>query len=260
MFSAPFGLIATTVQSAPRARLYRAGSVAEAVAALAEPGAAAVAGGTDLVARYNEGATPTLLVCLAGVQALRGISVERDEIRIGALVTHAAGSADPTLRAALPGFAAAWAMIANPRVRYRGTIGGNLMAGRTRYEMRLLLAALGATLHFALTDGGMQARGPSEASPAQALLHHIAIPRRPGQRFVYMRGLRPQLTLAVHRHAGGGLAAIGTEHLRPVTLGLADAGLDGLPADFADAAISHWYARRAGATLLRRGLEALDAA
>ena len=243
MFSAQAGLIATTVYSAPRARLCRATTMQQALAALAEPGAVAVAGGTDLCARYNEGAMPPLLVCIAGLDALRCIVVTADAIRIGALVTHAQGSTDAGLRAALPGFAAAWAMIANPRVRHRGTIGGNLMAGRTRYEMALLLAALGAELQF---------EGP--------LLRQIVIPRRPGQRFLYMRGLRPQLTLAIHAVAGGGLAAIGTEHLAPVTLPLGDHGLETLPTGFADHAISHWYARRAGATLLRRGLEALDAA
>lgn len=252
MFSAPPGLIATTAHTAPRARLCRAVTLDQALAALAEQGAMAIAGGTDLCARYNGGDTPSLLVCLARLEALRGITVERHEIRIGALVTHAQGSADPALRQALPGFAAAWAMIANPRVRHRATIGGNLMAGRTRYEMRLLLAALGARLHFARAGGGTGASG--------ALLQHIAIPRHPGQRFIYMRGLRPQLTLALHRHAGGGLAAIGSEHLTPVTLPLDDTTLATLPESFADPAISHWYARRAGATLLRRGLEALDAA
>jgi len=259
MFSAPGGLIATTMQSAPRAALCRAGSVAAAVAALAEPGAMAVAGGTDLCARYNAGARPGLLVCLERLDALRCIAVGAGEIRIGALVPHAQGSGDAGLRAALPGFAAAWAMIANPRVRFRGTIGGNLMAGRTRYEMPLLLAALGATLHFAGGDG-MTAQGPLAPPPAGALLHHVTIPRHRGQRFIYMRGLRPRLTLALHRHAGGGLAAIGTEHLRPVTLAPEDAALHGLPEAFADHEISHWYARRAGATLLRRGMEALDAA
>lgn len=242
MFHAPAGLIATSAHTAPPARLSRPGTVAEALRALGEAGAVAVAGGTDLCARYNEGATPRLLVSLDRLEGLRGIEVADDAIRIGACVTHAQGSGHAGLRAALPGFSAAWAMIANPRVRFRGTIGGNLMAGRTRYEMPLLLAALGARLCF---------EGP--------LLTQVEVPRRPGQRFLYMRGLRPQLTLAVHRHEGGGLAAIGTEHLSPVTIPLEDLGLETLPAAFADHGISHWYARRAGAALLRRALQALDA-
>ena len=256
MFRAAHGLIATTVNTAPRAMLCRAGSVAEAVAALAEPGAAAVAGGTDLCAHYNAGETPSLLVDLSRLEALRGIAITPGEIRIGALVTHAQGSRDPGLRAALPGFAVAWGLLANPRVRHRATIGGNVMARHTRYEMSLLLTALGARLAFADAE-----RTPAEVwDMAPGLLTHIIIPRHPGQRFIYMRGLRPQLTLALHRHEGGGGAAIATEWLRPQPVALADAGLETLPETFADHVISHWYARRAGAALLARGMEALDAA
>lgn len=256
MFRTAHGLIATTAHTAPRAALFRAASVAEAMAALAEPGAMAVAGGTDLCARFNAGGTPSLLVCLARLDALRAIEITASEIRIGALVTHAQGSRHPGLLAALPGFAAAWAMLANPRVRHRATIGGNIMARHTRYEMSLLLTALDARLVCA---GGSFAPSQIWDDGAAGLLTHVAIPRQPGQRFVYMRGLRPQLTLAVHRHEGGGGAAIATEWLRPHPIALDDTGLEALPTHFADHAISHWYARRAGATLLARGLEALDA-
>jgi carbon-monoxide dehydrogenase medium subunit len=257
MFRAAHGLIATTVQSAPRARLCRAASVAEAVAALAEPGSAAVAGGTDLCAQYNAGGTPALLVCLAGLNELRGISITPDAIRIGALTTHAQGSRDAGLRAALPGFADAWGLLANPRVRHRATIGGNLMARHTRYEMSLLLTALEARLIFA---GDTHAPAGIWDQPTPGLLTHIIIPRRRSQRFVYMRGLRPQLTLALHRHASGGAAAIATEWLRPQPIAMDDSGLETLPETFTDHVISHWYARRAGAALLARGMEALNAA
>lgn len=63
----------------------------------------------------------------------------------------------------------------------------------------------------------------------------------------------------MQRHDGGGAVAIGTEWLRPAPLPLSDTGLETLPETFADHVISHWYARRAGATLLARGLEALNA-
>lgn len=256
MFRAAHGLIATSVNTAPRAALCRAGSVSEAAAALALPGAAAVAGGTDLCAGFNAGRTPSLLVDLSRLQGLRGIEISPGVIRIGALVTHAQGSRDQGLRTALPGFAAAWGLLANPRIRHRATIGGNIMARHTRYEMSLLLTALGARLVFAEGE-----RTPAEVwDAAPGLLTHIIIPRHRGQRFLYLRGLRPQLTLALHRHEGGGGVAIATEWLRPQTIALNDAGLEALPETFADHVISHWYARRAGAALLARGMEALDAA
>lgn len=229
---------------------------------LARPGAAAVAGATDLCAAYLEGLMPGTLVALDGVTELRGLRVEGGAIRIGALTTHHEGSTHPALRATLPGFAAAWGMIANPRIRFRGTIGGNLMARRTRYEMSLLLTAAEARLQL-VTPAGAISAAPADlwtgSVPAGAVLTAVEIPLRPGARFTYQRRLRPQLTLAVQRHAAGGRAAIGTEWLRPVPLSIDDAALDSLPPDFADPVISHWYARRAGAALLRRGLEELDA-
>ena len=259
MHIATHGLIATGMANAPPAALSRPSTIAAALGDLTEPGAVAVAGGTDLCAQYNEGLAPRLLVALDGLAELAALEIDATEIRIGALVTHTAGSAHAGLRAALPGFTEAWRLLANPRVRFTATIGGNLMARRTRYEMSLLLTALGATLRFAAPAGLSDATPQEVWGTSPALLHHIAIPRRAGGRFHYMRGLRPQLTLAVYRHDAGGAAAIATEWLRPVPLALDDTGLEALPEAFHDPVISHWYARRAGAVLLRRGLEALDA-
>ncbi len=253
------GLIATGLASMAPARVLRPATAAEALAALAEPGAVAIAGGTDLVAQANEGLSPRLLVSLDRLPGLDGIAIAEGAVTIGALVTHRAGSTHPGLRAAIPGFGEAWAMIANPRIRARATLGGNLMARRTRYEMSLLLTALQARLLFA---GGAEAT-PEDLwegrVPSPSLLLGVRIARRPGLRMCYQRALRPLLTLAVVRDDAAATAAIATEMLRPHRLDVADATLAALPAGFADAAVTHWYARRAGAALLARGLEALDA-
>lgn len=256
MLTAAGGDIATTLGSARPAPVLRPRDEAEAAEMMSRPGHAAVAGGTDLCAAYIEGLSPVALVSLAGLPGLRGVTVTASDIRIGALTTHFEGARDAALRDALPGFADAWAMVANPRIRFRGTIGGNLLARRTRYEMALLLTAAGARLEFV---GGLTAGADLVGVGPGALLRHVVIPRRPAQRFIYMRGLRPQITLAVMRHAGGGMAAIGTEWRAPVALPPEDTALDSLPEDFADPVISHWYAKRAGAALLRRGWEAIDA-
>ena len=259
MLVAEHGIVSTTARTAPPARVHRPRSVDEALALLAAPGAVAVAGGTDLCAQYNEGRMPASLVSLDRLDAPRRIEADDAELRIGALVTHAEGGTNDAVRAFLPGFADAWPMLANVRVRFRATIGGNLMARRTRYEMSVLLTALDARLRFAVGGGFFEASTDDVWEgrvPSPALLHHVAIPRRAGARFSYQRSLRPSLTVAVSLHDGGGRAAVATEMLRPVALPADDVRLDGLPAAFADAAISHWYARRAGSALLRRGVEA----
>ena len=249
------GLIAASSRTAPVADVVRPADCAGVLAALAGcPAPVLVAGGTHLCAEYLTGLRPGTLIALDRVRALAEITRAGDELRIGALVTHHDGPRHPLVQALLPGFAAAWSMIANVRVRRWASIGGNLMARCSRYEMAVLLSALDARLCFLRADGGFERIMPAHlaAGPARpGLLHHIAIPLRPGHAFSYRRELRPAVTVAVCRDAAGVRAAIATEYLAPVRL--EDGRIDGLPEAFADAVSSAWYLRRAGAVLLARG-------
>ena len=263
------GLIATSSRTAPPVAVHRPTTCEAALAALATlDHPVLVAGGTDLCAQYNEGLQPGALVALDRIAALRTVAVDRDAVRIGSGVTHDDGAGDPVILRHLPGFARAWRQIANVRVRFWATIGGNLMARRPRYEMSVLLSALEARLHFLDADGASLVLSPADVwagrAPPRGLLHHIAIPLRGRQRFVYDRGLRPATTLALRLDDGGGTAAIATEYRRPQVLPLATAGAPAeraeaafasLPDDFADAVSSNWYLRRAGTVMLRRALE-----
>lgn len=266
------GLIATSARSARPVPVFRPGNCEEALGllgAVARP--TLVAGGTDLCAQFNEGLQPDALLALDRIAELRAVDLAGDVLRIGSGVTHAIGSAHALVRRHLPGFAEAWARIANIRVRHWATIGGNLMARRTRYEMALLLMALDARLHFLDADGTEHTASPADiwAAPPRALLHHVAVPLHGGTTcFRYDRSLRPIMTLALCRDPMGCRAVIATEMLRPVLLPVpqdlppaqaGDAALAALPIDFADAATSNWYLRRSGAVLLRRGLEAMAA-
>ena len=277
------GLIATSAASLAPFRLYRPASIAEAAACLAGgPNRVAMAGGTDLVAQYNDGLAPESIVDLSGVTALTEVERDGRILRIGAGVTHGTGSAHASVRAAAPGFAAAWSRIANPRIRLRATLGGNLMARRTRYEASLLLTALEARLRVATPTGDLLLdpaglwRG--EAGPA-ALLTSIDIDTAGLRGFHYERSLRPLMTQAVavfdderglrlsFAMASEFLAPVHVEHvladttlrvLRPRTRDFADELLGLLPATFRDPVVTNAYARRAGATLLARQLESLD--
>lgn len=108
----------------------RPATLAEAVAALADPGAgeaAALAGGHTLLPAMKAGLrAPDRLVDLAGVPGLSGVSDEGARVRVGAMTRHAALAADATVRARLPSLAAAAAMVGDPAVRARGTLGGAL--------------------------------------------------------------------------------------------------------------------------------------
>ena len=103
----------------------RPASVDDALALLAEDGAAPFGGGTDLAGQADRGIrTPTVLVDLrdAGLGGLE----ERDGcLRIGATVTLAALAAAP-LAAPYAAVARAASLAASPLLRNAGTVGGNL--------------------------------------------------------------------------------------------------------------------------------------
>jgi carbon-monoxide dehydrogenase medium subunit len=265
------GLIATSIRTARVERVERPTTCDDALALLskADDPPVILAGGTDLCAQLNEGREASVILSLDAIHELRAIECDRDEIRIGSAVTHAAGSAHRAIREAVPGFAEAWRQIANVRVRFRATLGGNLMARRTRYEGSILLAALQAKLRF-LTKDGIVEHTPEDVwngqTPQRALLHHVAISYGPHRALGYDRSLRPIITVALGLQESDSRAVVATEWLPPLALTIPDgragaadvaaAAFAELPDTFHDVATSNWYLRRAGETLLRRQLQA----
>jgi aerobic carbon-monoxide dehydrogenase medium subunit len=275
------GLIATSIRTLAPLRLYRPFSCEQVADILhsEEYTPTLLAGGTDLCAQFNEGLAPRSLISLHRVAALRQIEAANGEIRIGSAVTHACGHADPLLVSQLGTFAQAWRSIANPRIRFRATIGGNLMAQRPRYEMSVMLDALDAAVSFKAGSHNVRL-SPGEIwngkAPARAFLEYIAIPT--GGDFVafhYDRSLRPTMTLALCiRGTNNGLktrAVVATEMLRPTALDvptvaslrelrsaskdLATTAAATLPQDYADENTSNWYLRHTVGFLLHRQLE-----
>ncbi len=100
----------------------------EAVRLLATPGAAALAGGTDLLGLMKDGVvSPRLVVDLRHVPGLAAIERTGDgAIRVGALVTVGQIEQDPRIQRELPILAQAAAAAASPQLRNVGTLGGNL--------------------------------------------------------------------------------------------------------------------------------------
>ena len=126
----------------------RAASVAAATAAFAAGGDAAfIAGGhTLLPAMKSRLRAPDTLVDLMGIAGLTGATRDGDTLWIGALTTHAAVAADPTVAAAVPGLAALAALIGDPQVRNRGTLGGVLANNDPSADYPAALLALGGTV------------------------------------------------------------------------------------------------------------------
>jgi carbon-monoxide dehydrogenase medium subunit len=248
----------------------------------ARPDATIAAGCTDLVAAIREGLVPSAVLSLRRVDELRTVRHAGGVLRIGALNTHADGSARPALLAAVPSLGAAWSSIATVRIRARATVGGNLMARRLRYEMPVILGALDTTMEFATATGDRRCtvdeftRRAAAAPAGPAQLRHLAVDTASLVSFRYDRSLRPVTTVALAvRRAGGGLrltAAVGSEYRRAVLLSTEASGDDpgaidpraaagelaaGLPEWIGDYAGSAAYRRRVVEVLLRRQLTAI---
>lgn len=95
----------------------------------AGPGAALMAGGTDLLPAMKRGLVkPAVVVGMRRLRALRGIA-QRDDggLVIGAATTMAEVGLHPLVRRAFPVLASAAALVATPALRAMGTLGGNLL-------------------------------------------------------------------------------------------------------------------------------------
>jgi 4-hydroxybenzoyl-CoA reductase subunit beta len=113
----------------PPFRHHRPDTVAQAVSLLAEYAGDVMpmAGGTDLVPNMKHRLfTPGHVVALKGIEEMRGIHREGDEIVIGAGETLTAVAANPLVRLELPALADAAEHVAGPQLRNMATIGGNL--------------------------------------------------------------------------------------------------------------------------------------
>ena len=130
-------------------------TLSDAIALLAEEGAKAIAGGTDLVLQMREGETrPSRLVDITGVEGLDGIEKTADGgVRIGAATPLRALERHALLRERFPVIPEAAAQIGSVQIRNVGTVGGNLCNAAPSADMAPALMVLGATAVIAGPGG-----------------------------------------------------------------------------------------------------------
>jgi len=109
-------------------RYHAPASLDEATAALAQPGAAPLGGGTDLLVTIRERiAAPSELVDLRRITGARDVVMRADgSARIGAAARIADIAAHPEIVTRFAALAQAAASVGTPALRNMGTIGGNL--------------------------------------------------------------------------------------------------------------------------------------
>jgi aerobic carbon-monoxide dehydrogenase medium subunit len=127
-------------------------SLGEAVSLLSSLGdeAKLLAGGHSLLPMMKlRFAQPAHLIDLGAIQDLRGIREESGALVIGAMTTEAELLGSALVRNKVPLLAEGAGQIADPQVRYRGTIGGDISHGDPGNDHPALMLALDAS--FVLT-------------------------------------------------------------------------------------------------------------
>ena len=98
-------------------------------------------------------ASPEHLVDISGIGKLKGITVNGDEIIIGAMTTQFELITSGELGRHIPIIAETSRLIADPQIRYKGTFGGNVANGDPGNDMPALMMCLGATYSVSGPDG-----------------------------------------------------------------------------------------------------------
>ena len=138
---------------------HRPATVADAVKLLSTLGdeARPLAGGHSLVPMMKlRLATPTHLIDLHGVAGLKGIRRDGNKVVIGAMTTQHELLGSDEIKKSLPILHEAALMVADPQVRYRGTVGGNVANGDPGNDMPALMMTLGATYRLEGTSGARE--------------------------------------------------------------------------------------------------------
>ena len=135
---------------------YRPTTLADAVKLLATLGdeARPLAGGHSLVPMMKlRLATPDHLVDLHGIAGLKGIRRDGNKVVIGAMTTQHQLLASDEIAKSIPILHETATVIADPQVRYRGTIGGNVANGDPGNDMPAVMMTLGANYRLEGASG-----------------------------------------------------------------------------------------------------------
>jgi carbon-monoxide dehydrogenase medium subunit len=130
--------------------------MAGVIALLKEHGddARVIAGGHSLIPMMKlRMAEVPHLIDLQAIEGLNGISIAGGTVKIGAMITQHEIINSTELEKAAPIMKEAALQIADPQVRYMGTIGGNVANGDPGNDMPGLMQCLNAQFHLVGSDG-----------------------------------------------------------------------------------------------------------
>jgi aerobic carbon-monoxide dehydrogenase medium subunit len=181
--------------------LHRPVREADAVALFnASTGAASyMSGGIDLINRMKSGNDIDDVIHLGAIPDRSSIDLSGDDLVIGAGVTHDAIAKSGLIRDNVSSLSDTWSSVANVRVRRKGTLGGNLMAGERSYDFPIVAIALGAVLEFVTATSDLKqidAAGLDQMGKSD-LLARIRIPCISTQSMLLELRWKPHLAFAL---------------------------------------------------------------
>jgi len=254
-------------------------SASHAIGLLAEHGddAKVLAGGHSLLPMMKlRLATPELLVDIGGLDELAGVSLDGDDLVVGATTRHADLAASELARAEAPLLAYAASQVGDPQIRHRGTIGGSLSHADPSADLPMALVALGGSVVLQGPSGTRSVgaddffQGYFETALApDELLTAVRIPRRPGVPWGYQKFVRRANDWAIVGVAAiGGRIALANMGQKPLRATAAEEAVaaGASPAEAADLAAEgtspgedihadREYRRHLARVLTRRALE-----
>lgn len=193
-------------------------------------GAVVLAGGTDLLPQLRrETARSRSLVDIGRLPGLDSIELTNDELRIGALTTHAEIAASATLWDEVPALAAACRSVAALPVRNRGTVGGNLANASPAADSAPPLLTMDARVHLVAAQERREVPlaeffvGPGETVLNQGELITAVSMELPNSRFgsAFLKyGNRSEMAIAVASVAVGISLAEDNEEITDVRIAL----------------------------------------
>lgn len=164
-----------------------------------------LAGGTDLVPRYENGKTlPQHLINIKHIPGLQGIVEHDDSVEIGALTTVESLKMSAVITRLFPALSMAAREFAGLQIRNRATIGGNICNASPAGDLLPGLYAFAAELKIAGADSEriiplkdfITAPGKTVLKKGE-ILKSVILPKSGFDSYFYKLGLRSSMAISV---------------------------------------------------------------
>jgi len=164
-----------------------------------------LAGGTDLVPRYEQGlALPEHIIDIKAIPELGGIVERETHVEIGALTSIESLKKSAAIRKHFPALHMATDDFAGVQIRHRATLGGNIVNASPAGDTLPPLYACNAAVNIAgprtertvPIDAFIQGPGKVDLRPGE-LLRSVTLPRHHHRATFYKLGLRQAMAIAV---------------------------------------------------------------